>query len=142
MLTAVFGDLDCIQVPPDLSEIDVRHLSKLRHLPLAGHAGLREVDLRHNHALINIDLTYCTSLWKARLSRRAPVRVVKMSDTAFSARTVSAFIDDIHAAALYNGIHDGQIHADRIAEPTPAAKAKLQELRRRGWTITPGDYGG
>jgi hypothetical protein len=140
----VEGDLDFLAelyMFPNIAEIDASALTKLEALPLLGNTMLREIDLSQNHALGNLDLNDCTSLSKASLSRRAPIRVVRISNTAFTTETVSAFIDDIYAAAIYNDIHGGQIYCENAAEPTQAAKNKIQELKQRGWFTEPSSYG-
>jgi hypothetical protein len=140
----VEGDLDFLAelyLFPNISEIDASALTKLEFLPLLGNTMLREIDLSQNHALGNLDLNDCTSLSKATLSRIAPIRVVRISNTAFTTESVSAFIDDIYAAAIHNDIHDGQIYCENAAEPTQDAKNKIQELKQRGWFTEPSTYG-
>lgn len=136
---SVWGDLDFIQdlyMFPNVSEIDVTHLPKLRSLPLSGNSLLTELDLSQNHELVSVDAS-STALSKASLSHQAPIREVRIANTAFTTQTISAFIDDVYAAAIQNNIHGGVFYYVNSATPTQAAKDKLLELEHIGWTVTP-----
>jgi hypothetical protein len=135
----VDGDLDIIEeivMFPTVSEIDVTHLPELRSLPIEGNSLIQELDLSQNHKLVSVNAS-STALAKASLSHQAPISEVRIANTDFTTQTISAFIDDVYAAAIQNNIHGGVFYYVNSATPNQAAKDKLLELENLGWTITP-----
>jgi hypothetical protein len=99
------------------------------------------LNLSQNHKLVSLNASY-TALSKASLSHQAPISDVRIGNTAFTTETISAFIDDVYAAAIQNNIHGGVFYYVDSATPTQTTKNKLQELENLGWTVTPSASGG
>lgn len=135
------GDLDLIEdlsVGWSVDSLDVSHLRRLKRLLLSEATVLRALDLTHNDSLEVLRLTNSTSFRSAELSRTGHIREVQIENTAFTQASVSALIDDVHAAATHNATYNGVFNYTNVATPSGTALDQLRALKNYyGWAITP-----